>query len=163
MVGALKSFFAKATCLGALSWSCILCSCTTTTVVVPPDPTPVLGAQIQSSVGGCIDVRDGATADGTPIVLFQCHGSPNQRWFIGQGQIEENFGSCLDVQTGAGAAAIILVSCNGRPSQQWHVTDGQIIGLGDKCLDAEGGNAADLTPLSLADCSGTQSQKWTIL
>jgi hypothetical protein len=136
--------------------------CTTPTVVLPPDPTPVPGAQILSSLGGCVDVRDGVTADGTPIVLFQCHGSPNQRWFIGRGEIEENFGSCLDVQGGAGAAgsAIILVTCNGTPSQQWRVVDAQIIGIEDKCLDA--GAPADLMPLRLADCKGMPSQKWTI-
>ena len=79
-------------------------------------------------------------------------------------EIEENFGSCLDVQGSAAVAgsAIILVTCNGRPSQQWRVVDGQIIGIGDKCLDAENGAAADLTPLTLADCRGTPGQKWTI-
>jgi hypothetical protein len=150
---------------GGFAWLAIVAAgCATTTVVLPPDPEPVLGAQILSGVGGCVDVRDGVTADGTPIVLFQCHGSPNQRWFIGRGEIEENFGSCLDVQGGAEVpgSAIILVTCDGRPSQQWRVVDGQIIGIGDKCLDADGGAAADLTPLILADCRGTQGQRWTI-
>jgi Ricin-type beta-trefoil lectin domain len=136
----------------------------TTTLVLPPDPTPVLGAQILSSARGCLDVRDGVTADGTPIDLFQCHGSPNQRWFIGRGQISESFGSCLDVQgsTSVDGAPIILVTCNGRPSQQWRVIDGQIVGLGNKCLDSMGGGAADLTPVILAECRPTPSQRWTI-
>jgi Ricin-type beta-trefoil lectin domain len=135
-----------------------------TTFVVPPDPTPVLGAQVLSGAGGCMDVLDGMTADGTPIDLFQCHGSPNQRWFIGRGQISENFGSCLDVQGSAGVdgAAIILVTCNGRPSQQWRVIEGQIVGLGNKCLDSKDGGAADLTPLVLSECRPTLSQRWTI-
>jgi hypothetical protein len=134
------------------------------TFVVPPDPIPVLGAQILSSAGGCVDVRDGVTADGTPIVLFQCHGSPNQRWFIGRGEIAESFGSCLDVLGSAGVAgaAIILVTCNGRPSQQWRVVDGQIIGLGNKCLDSKDGGAADLAPLILSECGPAPSQRWTI-
>jgi hypothetical protein len=160
------SFFPRSSaCLSALGpLATLIVGCATTTIVVLPDPTPILGAQILSSVGGCIDVLDGVTADGTPIVLFQCHGSPNQRWFIGRGEIEENFGSCLDVQGGAGVAgsAIILVTCNGRPSQRWRVVDGQIIGIEDKCLDADNGAAADLTPLMLTDCKGTPGQKWTI-
>jgi Ricin-type beta-trefoil lectin domain len=148
----------------AASLAILMAGCTTATVVVPPDPTPMLGAQIMSGMGECIDVRDGVTADGTPIVLVQCHGSPNQRWFIGQGEIEENYGSCLDVQGSAGIAGspIILVTCNGRPSQQWRVVEGRIMGIGDKCLDAGGGAAADLTPLTLADCQATAGQKWTI-
>jgi hypothetical protein len=135
-----------------------------TSFVVPPDPVPVLGAQILSSAGGCVDVRDGITADGTPIVLVQCHGSPNQRWFIGRGEIAANFGSCLDVQDSAGVdgAAIILVACNGRPSQQWRVIEGQIIGLGNKCLNPQDGGAAEATPLILSECRPTPSQRWTI-
>lgn len=136
----------------------------TTTLVLPPDPTPVLGAQLLANSGGCVDVRDGVTADGTPIVLFQCHGSPNQRWFIGHGRIAENYGSCMDVQGSAAVdgAAIVLVTCNGRPSQQWRVLDGRIIGIGDKCLDSADGGSADLTPLILAECTGAPSQRWTI-
>jgi hypothetical protein len=135
-----------------------------TTIVVPPDPTPVLGAEILSSAGGCIEVRDGETADGSPIDVFQCHGSPNQRWFIGRGQISENYGSCLDVQgsEAVDGAAIILVTCNGRPSQQWRVIDGQIIGLGSKCLDSKEGSTADLTPVILSECRSIPSQQWTI-
>jgi hypothetical protein len=135
-----------------------------TTVVMPPDPTPILGAQLLASAGGCVDVRDGVTVDGTPIVLFQCHGSPNQRWFIGRGEIAENFGSCMDVQGSAAVdgSAIILVTCNGRPSQRWRVVDGEIIGIGDKCLDSAAGAAGDLTPLVLAACTGAPSQRWTI-
>jgi alpha-N-acetylglucosaminidase len=134
------------------------------TIVVPPDPTPVLGAELLSNAGGCVDVLDGQTADGTPIDLFQCHGSPNQRWFIGRGQISENFGSCLDVQGGAGVdgAPIILVTCNGRPSQQWRVIDGQIVGLGNMCLDSKDGGTAEPTSVILSVCRPTPSQRWTI-
>jgi hypothetical protein len=135
-----------------------------TTYVAPPDPTPVLGAQVLSGGGRCLDVLDGMTADGTPIDLFQCHQSANQRWFIGRGQISENFGSCLDVQGGVGAdgAAIILVTCNGSPSQQWRVIDGQIVGPGNKCLDSKDGGAADLMPVILSECRSIPSQRWTI-
>jgi hypothetical protein len=154
----------KAAGLLGLSITTLAAAGCAATYVAPPDPTPVLGAQILASAGGCIDVRDGVTADGTPIVLFQCHGSPNQRWFIGRGEIAENYGSCLDVQGSASVdgAAIILVTCNRRPSQQWRVIDGQIIGLGNKCLDSKDGGAADLTPLVLSECRATPSQTWTI-
>jgi hypothetical protein len=38
----------------------------TTTYVVPPDPIPVIGAQIVGRIAECVDVQDGGTADGTP-------------------------------------------------------------------------------------------------
>jgi hypothetical protein len=139
-------------------------SACTTTYVVPPDPVPVIGAQIIGRDGECIDVQDGGTADGTPIVVVHCHGSPNERWFIKSGVISENFGSCIDVQNTSpnDGAAIVLVTCNGSPSQQWSVSDGQIVGLVNKCLTETGGLTADQTPLILFTCRSDPGQTWTI-
>jgi cytochrome c len=139
-------------------------ACTgSTTYVSTPDPEPVIGVAVIGNSGECIDVQDGATADGTPIIVFQCHGSPNERWFIKNGVISENFGSCLDVQGGAPieGAPIILVACSGTSSQQWAVTKGQIIGLGGMCIAESGGSTADLTPLVLASCKAARGQ-WTV-
>ncbi|HEY0799240.1 MAG TPA: ricin-type beta-trefoil lectin domain protein [Steroidobacteraceae bacterium] len=135
-----------------------------TTYVVPPDPTPVIGAELIGRSGECVDVQDGGTADGTPIVVVQCHGSPNERWFIKSGVISENYGSCLDVQGGApnDGAAIVLVNCSGTSSQQWSIVAGQIIGLGKKCLTETGGITADQTPLILFSCTADAGHLWTV-
>src|SRR5271168_1168075 len=78
-------------------------------------------AQLVGANGGCIDVPHQNTADGTPMSLFHCHGSPNQQWTISNGQITGMGGSCLDVQgsDAADGAQIIIVACNGRLSQKW--------------------------------------------
>jgi len=154
----------KITCFLILGLTAIAFSACTSTYVAPPDPIPVIGAQLVGSSGSCAEVRDGATADGSPLDLFHCHGSPNQRWFVSKGRISESFGSCIDVQGGVASegAAIILVTCNGAPSQQWAVTNGQVVGIGGKCLDVMGGNTADLTPLVLASCASSASQSWTV-
>jgi len=140
-----------------------LCACSHT-YVEPPDPIPVIGNEIIAASGACIDVQDGLTADGTPIVLFECVNSPNQKWFIGNGRISESYGSCLDVLGGAATqgASIVLVTCNGAPSQHWRIANGQIIGLGGNCLGAMGGASASLTPLILSSCKDVPSQKWTV-
>jgi hypothetical protein len=139
-------------------------SACTSTYLVPPDPTPLIGAQISGRAGECVDVQDGGTADGTPIVVVQCHGSPNQRWFIKSGVISENFGSCIDVLGGApnDGSAIVLVSCTGTLSQQWSISEGRIIGLANKCLTETAGMTADQTPLILAACNTGEGQQWTI-
>jgi hypothetical protein len=149
-----------------LMFGCLVLAATacTTTYVVPPDPIPVIGAQLIGGKGECIDVQDGLTADGTPLVVVHCHGSANQRWFIKSGVISENFGSCIDVPGGAptDGAPVVLVSCNGTSSQMWRISDGQIIGFGNKCLTETGGITADQTPLILFSCGGTPGQLWTI-
>ena len=139
-------------------------SACTSTYLVPPDPTPLIGAQIIGRAGECVYVQDGGTVDGTPIVVVQCHGSPNQRWFVKSGVISENFGSCIDVLGGAPneGSAIVLVSCTGTLSQQWSISEGRIIGLGNKCLSETAGMTADQTPLILAGCNAGQGQQWTI-
>jgi hypothetical protein len=144
--------------LSTLSWAC------TTTYVVPPDPIPVIGAEIFGRNGECIDVQDGGTADGTPIVVVQCHGSPNERWFVKSGVISENFGSCIDVQGGVpnDGSPIVLISCTGTLSQQWSIDNGRIVGLGNKCLSESGDSSADQTPLILLACNARPGQLWTI-
>jgi hypothetical protein len=136
----------------------------TTTYVVPPDPIPVIGAQLIGRDGECVDVQDGGTADGTPLVVVHCHGSPNERWFIKSGVISENFGSCMDVQNSSpnDGAAIVLVTCNGTPSQQWSISAGQIVGLVNKCLTETGGISAGQTPLILFTCNSNPGQIWTV-
>jgi hypothetical protein len=144
--------------LVALSPAC------TTTYIVPPDPIPLIGAEIFGRNGECIDVQDGGTADGTPIVVVQCHGSPNERWFVKNGVISESFGSCIDVQGGApnDGAPIVLVGCTGTLSQQWSILNGRIVGLGSKCLSESGDSSADQTPLILLTCNPSPGQRWTI-
>ena len=139
-------------------------SACTSTYIVPSDPIPVIGVQLMGRNGECVDVQDGGTADGTPIVVVQCHGSPNQRWFIKSGVISESFGSCLDVQGSASndGSAIVLVTCNGIRSQQWSIRDGQIIGIGSKCLTETGDISADQTPLILFSCNANPGQFWTL-
>jgi hypothetical protein len=140
-------------------------SACTTTYVSMPDPTPVIGAQLTGRSGECVDVQDGGTADGTPIVVFQCHGSPNERWYIKAGVISESYGSCIDVQGGMATegAPLVLVSCTGTLSQQWSIVEGQVIGLGGKCLSETAGSPANSTPLVLATCQAGTGQIWTVL
>jgi hypothetical protein len=144
--------------------SLLVVAACTTTYIAPPDPTPLIGAQLVGRDGECIEVQDGGTADGTPIVVEHCHGSPNQRWFVKSGVISENYGSCIDIQNTSpnDGAAIVLVTCNGAASQQWSITDGQIVGLVNKCLTETGGISADQTPLILFTCNSDPGQLWTV-
>jgi hypothetical protein len=122
-------------------------------------------AQLLNTIsGGCIEVQGGNIADGTPIDVYQCTGSPNQNWTISGGRITGIGGSCLDENLGAASARapVILVSCNGRPSQKWTVSNGQIIGVSGQCLEAVGSDASNGIPLILSRCTAAASQKWLV-
>jgi hypothetical protein len=112
----------------------------------------------------CIDIPRQQTDDGTPVSLFNCHGSPNQQWTIASGQITGMSGVCLDVMGSAprDGAQIIIVHCNGRDSEKWVLTNGQIVGIGGKCLDVVGGTARDHAALIISTCASSPSQQWSV-
>jgi hypothetical protein len=127
--------------------------------------TPAAAAQIVvvNSVE-CIDIPHQQTDDGTPVSLFNCHGSPNQQWTIASGQITGMSGVCLDVMGSApnDGAQIIIVHCNGRDSEKWTLANGQIVGMGGKCIDVVGGHAQDHATLIIATCTSSPSQQWSV-
>jgi hypothetical protein len=127
--------------------------------------TPAKAAQIviTNSVE-CIDIPQQQTVDGTPVSLFNCHGSPNQQWTIANGQITGMSGVCLDVMGSApnDGAQIIIVHCNGRSSEKWTLANGQIVGIGGKCVDVAGGSAQDHAALIIAACTSSPSQQWSV-
>jgi hypothetical protein len=112
----------------------------------------------------CVDIPHGQAVDGTPLSLFNCHGSPNQQWTVANGQITGMSGVCLDIMGSAAndGAQVIIVHCNGRSSEKWTLANGQIIGIGGKCLDISGGNARDHATLIISSCSSSPSQQWSV-
>jgi hypothetical protein len=112
----------------------------------------------------CIDIPHQQTDDGTPVSLFNCHGSPNQQWTIASGQITGMSGVCLDVMGSApnDGAQIIIVHCNGRDSEKWALANGRIVGIGGKCIDVVGGSARDHATLIIATCTSSPSQQWSV-
>jgi hypothetical protein len=126
---------------------------------------PAAAAQIviRNSVE-CADIPHGQAVDGTPVSLFNCHGSPNQQWTITNGQITGMSGMCLDVMGSQpnDGAQVIIVHCNGRDSEKWTLANGQIVGLGGKCIDVSGGSAQDHAALILSTCSSAPTQQWSV-
>jgi alpha-galactosidase len=69
-------------------------------------------------------VFGGHDADGTRIILFQCHGGPNQQWHPQpNGEIRGLGNKCLDVFGGnvADGTQIILFQCHGGINQQFRL------------------------------------------
>ena len=87
---------------------------------------PADAAQIVNNSGSCVDIQHGDTSDGTPMMLFHCHGSPNQNWILTGGTVSGENGVCLDVSGSVprDGTPIIVVQCNGRSSQKWQVNLG---------------------------------------
>ena len=51
---------------------------------------------VHEESGQCLDVAGGSDADGTPVILFDCHGDDNQRWRpVAETCTRDSFGVCL--------------------------------------------------------------------
>lgn len=125
-------------------------------------------AAFRSGVPGmCVDVRNAATADGTPVQLHTCNGTAAQRWthVPGEGGTLRALGRCLDVSGGgtANGTKVQLWHCNGTGAQRWIPGPGSSLvnPRSGRCLDDPGGSTADGTQLQIWDCNGTAAQRWT--
>ncbi|NBE84656.1 RICIN domain-containing protein [Micromonospora rubida] len=130
------------------------------------DTTPTRTGPIKGLGGKCLDVRNGASADGTQVQVYGCNGSAAQVWTVTPNSTVRALGKCLDV-SGAGTAdgtRIQLWACNGSGAQSWSArADGTLRNVGSgKCLDVSGNTSTDSTPVHLWTCHTGANQKWTL-
>jgi hypothetical protein len=116
--------------------------------------------------GRCVDVPDGDFSDGKQLWVWDCNGSPAQRWqFASDGTVRIG-GKCLDV---AGAdyndgTPLQIAWCNGNAAQQFtlngsHDLVNTVVG---KCVDIKDNNRGNGAGLQLWTCAGTDNQKWSV-
>ncbi|MGI5449217.1 ricin-type beta-trefoil lectin domain protein [Streptomyces sp. CA-243310] len=115
--------------------------------------------------GKCVDVAGANPANGTPVQLHDCNGTPAQQWTVAADGTLRALGKCLDVTAGSTAdgAPVQLYDCNGTPAQRWALPAARDIvnPQANKCLDVTGNNPANGTRLQIWTCGGTPNQKWT--
>ncbi|MFY1637737.1 LamG-like jellyroll fold domain-containing protein [Solwaraspora sp. WMMB335] len=131
-----------------------------------PSTTPT--APLTSGIAGkCAEIKDGASADDTPVVIGTCDGTPKQSWryFPDQQQLRQ-FGKCLDVyDTGTTNGTVVqLYSCHSGPAQKWVPHHGGWRNPhSGKCLDDPNSSTSDGTQLVIWTCRTHQlNQQWTL-
>lgn len=126
------------------------------------------GGALQT-LGRCLDVAGGGTANGTQLQLHDCNSTGAQK-FVTQadGSIRNpQSGRCVDSPGGAtgNGTRLTIYDCNSTAAQKFAYNGGAtpIIGPASKCVDVAGddtgGNGA---AVQLYDCqSGAKDQQWT--
>jgi hypothetical protein len=123
------------------------------------------GRLISASSGRCLDVPGSATANGTRLQIWDCHGDPNQLWnHTEAGELSVYSGDsrrCLDASDDAGA---VIRECHGGADQQWSLnSDGTVTSVqSGLCLDVEEAADANGTPVILWGCNGGANQQWNL-
>lgn len=121
------------------------------------------GALVGAASGRCLDVPGSNTANGTQPVIWDCHGSANQRW-TASGQTLQSLGKCLDSPTNATAGAKAqLWDCHGGANQRWNLNANGTISNAQSglCLDVSGNGTANGTQVVLWTCTGAANQRWS--
>lgn len=82
------------------------------------DPAGLVISRIDAGEHGkCLDAGSGAA--GAQVLLWDCHGQPNQRWRVSGTQlVNDAAGQCLTAATAPGGA-LRLGACDGSTSQRW--------------------------------------------
>ncbi|MEU0562361.1 family 20 glycosylhydrolase [Dactylosporangium sp. NPDC006015] len=125
---------------------------------------------ILSGVPGnkCVDVEAGRSADGTAIILYDCHGGAPQQLTLHDDGTIRAFGKCVDIADGgtADGARLVLWTCHGGGNQQWRwdAAGGASVRnpASGKCLDDPGASTANLTRLQIWTCNGGIAQRWKL-
>jgi alpha-galactosidase len=115
--------------------------------------------------GRCLDVNLGSSANGTQMLIWDCHTGVNQQ-FTQNGQALQVLGKCLDLPTNATAGTRVQIwDCNGGANQRWTrngngtITNAQT-GL---CLDVNGAGTANGTAVIVWSCHNGANQRWASL
>ena len=158
----------------SLSWSPQVSIDTATGVVSGVGGTPYMRLVARHS-GKCADVRDGSTADRTPVIQWSCNGGTNQQWRfqdIGGGYaqiVARHSNKCIDVSSGSTAdgARLLQWPCGSGTNQQWQVQDagGGFVRLvarhSGKCLEVISRSTSDGAELVQWACNGGTNQQWS--
>jgi poly(3-hydroxybutyrate) depolymerase len=126
-----------------------------------PAPDPA-GFRLRSeSAGRCLDVNGASSANGSPMIIWDCHSNANQR-FSQNGRELRVLGKCLDVPAGAAGTRAQVRDCNGSANQQWNVNgNGTISNVQNGlCLDVNGAGTANGTAVVVWGCHTGANQRW---
>ena len=135
--------------------------------------------QITDGNGGCLDLPNGNTTNGTLLHIWQCDSNGlNQTWFVdsaGSIHYGANPLKCIDFPAQdlvngvpTDETQLQIWDCNNHagPDQMWKLTPAssgyQIQFAADtaKCVELRNGSSANNTPVQIFDCNGTTGQSW---
>jgi predicted alpha-1,2-mannosidase len=129
-------------------------------------PNPPRTGAISGLASKCVDVDQGATANGTKVQLYDCNAGGAQAWTLASDGSVRALGKCLDVASSgrADGTKVQLWDCNGTGAQQWWPRSGGALvnPPSGKCLDVPNSNTANGTQLQIYTCNNTGAQTWRL-
>jgi poly(3-hydroxybutyrate) depolymerase len=128
----------------------------------PNPPNPTTFRLRNEGAGRCLDVNGANAANGTPMIVWDCHGNANQQ-FTQNGQALQVLGKCLNVPSDAAAGTRVQIQdCNGGTNQQWALNSNGTIRNAQNglCLDVNGAGTANGSAVVVWSCHDGANQRW---
>ncbi len=125
--------------------------------------TPTGNRLRNDASGRCLDVNGASTANGTQMIIWDCHTAANQQ-FTQNGRALQVMGKCLDAPPSAAAGTRVQIwDCSGAANQQWVVNGNGTISNAQTglCLDINGASTANGSAVIVWSCHGGANQRWT--
>ncbi|WP_236594285.1 ricin-type beta-trefoil lectin domain protein [Saccharothrix sp. 6-C] len=125
-------------------------------------PTPTTFRLRGEAAGRCLDVNGANSANGTPMIIWDCNSGTNQQ-FSQNGKALQVLGKCLEAPANAAAGARVRIwDCQGGTNQQWNLnTNGTISNAQNGlCLDITGAGTTNGTAVILWNCHTGANQRW---
>jgi len=147
----------------------------------PAEAAPVYFKLVGLGSGKCIDIRTEDSAAGARAQLWQCYGSPNQRFALNKVgttpsgrpyfQIVNQKAPylCLEVRgsSTANGAQVDQIGCSQDGNQFWYWSSPSrgvnlpLVNLNSgKCLDVSGNSTANGARIQQWDCNASGAQMW---
>ncbi|WP_051773196.1 ricin-type beta-trefoil lectin domain protein [Saccharothrix sp. NRRL B-16314] len=125
-------------------------------------PAPTTFRLRGEAAGRCLDVNGANSANGTPMIIWDCNSGANQQ-FTQNGKALQVMGKCLDMPANAAAGTQVRIwDCQGGTNQQWNLnTNGTISNAQNGlCLDINGAGTANGTRVIVWNCHTGANQRW---
>lgn len=143
-------------------------ACAASLLVLAPGSPAVAatGAAVTSAASGrCLDVKGNLGAPGTPTIIWNCNGQPNQRWSLDSvGRLLTlDDTRCLVPSGSARGSAAVTATCTSGTGQAWrYTTAGTLVHVATGwCLDVSSAATAAGTPVIVWSCNGQANQRWS--
>jgi hypothetical protein len=137
----------------------------------PKEPVKALGrinvGLLKNVSGKCVGTANmGSMENGTPLVIWDCHGNPDQQWTLTSETLLKNVsGKCVgtaNMGSMENGTPLVIWDCHGNPDQQWTLTSETLLkNVSGKCVGtANMGSMENGTQLIIWDCHGNPDQRW---
>ena len=113
--------------------------------------------------GRCLDVNQASSANGTQMLIWDCHTGANQQ-FTQNGPELRVLGKCLDIPANATAGTRVQIwDCNGGNNQQWTLNGNATISsvrFPNLCLDVNLAATTNGSAVIVWTCHAAANQRW---